>query len=84
MKVKMYTVYDQKAETHNSPLCYQTVGQALRAFTDAANDPNSAIAKHPEDYTLLEIGTFDDSRGTVEPHDKPHLIGSANQYITQE
>lgn len=81
MNVKMFTIYDRVAKLHNSPFCFNTIGQALREFTTLANNPQSTIGQHPEDYTLLEIATFDDNTGLVLPYDKPHLIGSANQYV---
>lgn len=66
MKNKMFTIYDSKAELFLQPFCYKTEGQAIRGFSETINDPQSQIFKYPDDYTLYEIGVFDDDTGTVE------------------
>ncbi len=66
MIAKMFSIYDQKAQAYNAPFCFAAAGQAIRAFADLADDPQSNIFKHPEDYTLYEIGVYDDATGEVE------------------
>lgn len=59
MILKLFSVFDRKAEVYLPPMYYLTVGQAVRDFTDALNG-DTPMAKHPEDYTLYEVGFFDD------------------------
>lgn len=66
MITKMFTIFDSKAGAYNAPFCFGATGQAVRAFADLVNDPQSNIARHPADYTLFEIGTYDDQTGTME------------------
>lgn len=40
---------------------YKHPAEAVRFFTDIANLPNSAIAKHPKDYSLVRLGYLTDS-----------------------
>lgn len=80
---KVFTIYDSKTDAHHAPFTLATIGQATREFTDLANNPQSNIHKHPEDYTLIEIGQFDDTKGILIPHDKVHLIGTALSFVTQ-
>lgn len=79
---KMFTVYDDKAGAHLAPFFMNSTGLACRAFTETANDPQSNICRHPGDYTLFEIGTWDDVSGEVTMI-KPHNLGSALTYKTQ-
>ena len=65
----MYSIYDQCAEVHNTPVPALNVGPVLREFTDLANNPNDPIGKHPEHYSLWELGEFDNSAGKLIPHD---------------
>lgn len=65
MKTKMYAIYDSKAESYGTPFFMPTRGMAIRAFSDLARDPNSSVSKHLTDFTLFEIGFFDDSKGMV-------------------
>lgn len=58
---KVFTIYDSKSDAYLQPFFLHTTGQAVRAISDCVNDPKHQFAKHPADYTLFEIGTFDDS-----------------------
>lgn len=66
MKISIFTVFDQKASAFLQPFFSPTVGTAIRAFSDTINDPNSMLSKHPADFTLFEIGGFDDQSGVVD------------------
>lgn len=62
---KIYSIFDSKAEAYSLPFYYQHEGQALRTFGDWVNDPNTPYGKHPEDYTMFEIGTYDENNGYI-------------------
>ena len=66
MKTKIFTVYDSKAEAYMPPFFMQSTGQAMRVFEDTVKDEEHAFAKHPEDYTIFELGVFDDQNATFE------------------
>lgn len=65
MIMKVFGVYDLKALAYLQPFFSQSTGAAIRAFEDVVNDGNSPIAKHPGDYQLFELGTFDDTKGLL-------------------
>lgn len=65
MELKMFSVYDSKTEAYAAPFFFNSRGQAIRQFGDLANDPNSSLCKHAEDFTLFELGSFDDSNAMV-------------------
>lgn len=81
MILQVFSVYDDKAQ------CYQTVhpmthkGAALRSFGDAVLDKNTQLSRHPSDYKLYLIGTFDDSSGLLNPVNPPELIGCGIDFI---
>lgn len=77
MMQKVFAVYDQKSEAYMRPFFMNTKGQAIRAFADELESENSQLAKHPEDYTLFEIGSYDDSRGHLEALSAPESLGTA-------
>lgn len=60
MITKMFSVYDSKAKAFGVPFAMQTVGAAVRAFSDLANDNQTLVCRHPSDFILYEIGSFDD------------------------
>lgn len=66
MKYIVCSIYDNATEAYMRPFVAQSRGQAVRMFTDLAQDNGSEIAKHPEDYKLFQIGEFFDSTGNIE------------------
>lgn len=47
------------------PFYCQTVGLAARAVSELMEDPRTTAAKYPTEYSLFEIGEFDDSNGAL-------------------
>lgn len=60
---KVFGVYDQKVNAFMQPFTMESEGQALRAFSDHVNNPESIWCRHPKDFTLYCLGTFDESSG---------------------
>lgn len=78
---KVFTIYDCKAEMYLPPFYFKTAGQATRAFEESCNDPQHQFHKHPEDYTLFELGTYDDNSAVFEIGATPYALGKALEYI---
>lgn len=81
MKQLVFSVYDSKANAYLRPFFTTTKGLALRSFIDAANDPRETINKYPGDYTLFELGEYDDASGTITMHKAHQNMGKANEHI---
>jgi len=71
-----FSVYDSKAEAYLRPFFAETRGLALRSFRDAANDPTAEMCVHAADYTLFEVGSFDQVKGEFTPS-VPVTLGNA-------
>jgi len=65
MKVGMFVIYDSKANAYLQPWFLSKREMATRVFSDCVNDPEHNFGRHPEDYTLFEIGDFDDQDAQV-------------------
>lgn len=63
---KIFSIFDSKAKVFGVPFFMPSVGMAIRAFGDLVNERGSLVNKHPEDFTLFEIGKYDDNLGLVE------------------
>ena len=59
---------DSKAESFSQPMLYTAKGAALRAFQDAVNDSAHELGKHPEDYSLFFLGSYNDNTGMITPN----------------
>lgn len=64
-KMNIYSIFDKKAVSYMAPFYFPQKGQAIRALEDSVNDSQSMLNKHPEDYSLFELGTFDDTNGII-------------------
>lgn len=62
----IFVVFDSKAEAWGKPFFLQSVGLAKRGFTEAANDASSEICKYAEDFSLWQLGTFDEQTGDLQ------------------
>lgn len=78
---KVFGVRDCKAEAFLQPFFSVNSGAAVRAFADAANDGQSPIAKHPGDYNLYELGSFDDASGKLTDLSPMRMLGCAADFI---
>lgn len=85
MKVKVFSIYDSKMEAFNQPFFMNASGAAIRAFSDMVNgDKETNVYKHPEDYTLFELGVYDDLEGKIESYDTPVSLGLGVTFKTEK
>lgn len=76
--MKLFTIFDMKAEVYARPFYALTDGEAVRTFTDAVNTDESPYNRHPEDYTLFSVAEFDDRLGKLTPHPMQLLVHAIN------
>ena len=81
MTMKIYTVYDQKAEAYLQPFFTPTKGLAMRSFIDAVNKEGHDFNRYAPDYTLFEIGEYEDQTGQIKMHKHMENLGKANEYL---
>lgn len=66
MKVRMFCIFDVKAQAFMFPFCMATDELAKRAFGDLARNKSHPVGEHREDYSLFYVGSFSDHNGLVE------------------
>ena len=84
MLLKMYSVFDSKADAFLPPFFLHNNGLALRTFGDACNMKDHQFGKHPEDYTLFELGVFEDDSGSFEIYKTPKSLGLGVEFVVRE
>lgn len=67
MILRCYSIYDRKALQYHPPFYAVTDGSAVRSFADLVKDPNTNIGRHPADFVLYCVGTYDDNKGAMTP-----------------
>lgn len=81
--MKIFCVFDCKAEAFLNPIYFGATGEAVRAFEAAANSESHDFAKYAADYTLFEIGTWDQVAGEIKMLKAKINLGTALQMIKQ-
>lgn len=80
MKI-LVALYDRATEAYAPIMTVNTRGEAIRSFREAVQDPQTPIHKHPTDYELYIMGTYDDQKGQVFG-DVKELIARAEDYTS--
>jgi hypothetical protein len=75
MQSKAFSLLDIKAGFYSPLFFMQHAAQAVRAAAELGSDPQTTVGRHPADYQLVELGTFDDQTGQYVNHDKPIPLG---------
>jgi len=84
MEHLLFSIYDEKAHAYLPPFTLPRSDMAIRTFADCVNSDQHAFGKHPGDYTLYELGVFDDTTATITPHAVRTNLGVGLNYKQQE
>lgn len=86
MKQIVCAVYDRQAECFGRPVFTAAIGLAVRSFTDEVNRPSqdNPMWLHPDDYTLYQIGVYDDQEGSFDPFGRPEKVSSGTSVKVRE
>lgn len=77
----VFTVYDSKAEAYLQPLFVKSKGEAIRSFSDEVNREDSLLFKHVEDFTLFQLGSWDDQTAQFDLNPTPVAVGKAIEFL---
>jgi hypothetical protein len=83
MKLQVYAVYDTKAEAFGQPFFMNADGIAVRSFIEACKNENGEFIKYPNDFTMYQIGTYDDSNACL-TYNKPKELITAAQALSKK
>jgi len=81
MKFQAYTIYDSKEEIYCQPFFLLNEAVAIRQLSDMVNDEKTKISKHPADYSLWHLGSYEDSSATIDPLKSKKCIAYANEHV---
>lgn len=86
MKQVVCAVFDQAAGVYGRPIFVVAVGQATRSFTDEVNRSaaDNAMNQHPGDFSLFQLGEYDDVTGAIESLRQPQLVVRGSDVIQQQ
>lgn len=58
-------IYDNKAGVHWAPQLFRSNADFVRGCQTAAKDPSTMLHKHPSDYELMVMGSWDEATGII-------------------
>ena len=65
MIVHLFAVLDSATGVYDGPVPALSDIAAMRNFGDMARNPESAVGKHPSDFSLWNVGTWNDATGEI-------------------
>jgi hypothetical protein len=65
--MNLYSIYDAKAEAFMMPFSATNDGFATRMLLDSASDPATSLYKHPEDFSLFRLASYEENTGVITP-----------------
>lgn len=69
----MFTIRDSAIDSYGNPFCARSIPEATRIFLDEVRNPESQLHKHPEDFALFHLGSYNPDTGLFST-DTPHQI----------
>nr|QJB19236.1 MAG: nonstructural protein [Microvirus sp.] len=81
MMLKLFCVFDSKVGSYLPPFSARTAGEAIRMFESSVKQEKSQMALFATDYSLFEVGSFDDQLATFEFPKAPAVIATASQFV---
>lgn len=79
MILQAYSLYDGKAKTFQQPFFLQNDDVAKRSFYELVNDEKTVVNRHPGDFCLYNIGSYDDEKGSMHKITPMDLVATALQ-----
>lgn len=83
MLQRLCVLHDSAVGAYLQPFFVSSRGAAERGMFDLLADKESNVAKHPGDFTLFELGTWDQEKGLIVLHEAKICYGSALDFVTK-
>lgn len=67
MEMRIFSIFDKKTNVYGRPFFAVNNGSAIRSISDEMERPESALGRHPSDYCICSLGSYDDLSGSIDP-----------------
>lgn len=81
---KVYAIYDNKACFYLNPLFFNSRGESIRNFSDAVNDTQTMLHRHPADFQLFELGTYNNETAEIRMFKSAENLGCAIEFLVDK
>lgn len=85
MKLQVVAIKDNAAQLFGRPIFVPALGVANRQFSDEVNRAaeDNQYYKHPEDFDLYQLGTFDDETGAFDLLAFPKVLARGKDVVVE-
>lgn len=73
--MKIFCIYDDAAKAYLQPFFMRSKGEVIRSISSLVVDPEHTFCKHSQDFTLFELGSYDESSGIFSMYDAKQSLG---------
>lgn len=80
MRLGVFVLKDAALDEFIRPFFTHNQNHAIRMFFDIVNDPHSEMGKHPEDFTLYELGAWETTDGKFEQLPQPKRLSRGSDH----
>ena len=86
MKMVIVSILDTAAGAYGRPAYLGSEGVAVRQFQDEVNraSDDNELYKHPDDFQLFLLGTFDDNLAKFDLLESPKMICRAKDVMIRD
>ena len=84
MKHFVYAIFDRASGVYDRPFPAISDKAAERSFGDLVADSNTTVGRHPDDFTLFRIGSYNDNNGKLEGEVPEKIANGAELYARGE
>lgn len=82
MEMFAYSIYDNKALTYSAPMYHPADGAAVRMLADLVNSADNQVGRHPKDFSLFKVGSFETNTGVFSPYYPLVHVADASAHIS--
>lgn len=79
--LQVFAVRDSALDAFQRPFFVPAQGLAIRAFSDEVNNPQSDFFKHPADYELFHLGSYEEDTAGFQLLPQPKSVIRAKDSI---
>jgi len=77
----LMSTFDAKVGLFIHQFFVRSTAEGMRFFSDELRRPDSALAAHPEDYSLFRLGELDQTSGRFEAEMAPIQVVTALELV---
>jgi len=80
----IYSLYDKKLREFGPLVLSNNDQSVVRALRDGIPGSGGTVAKYPEDFDLMQLGSFDAETGMIVPESVPLLVANVSVVMSPQ